>query len=704
VKAAVWAALWVIALCSAAGPVHSQEPRVLTGRTTSGASGEAIAGAAVRVVGHSATAFSDDRGVWRLGPVPGGEIEIEVQHVAYATRRLDVGTGVQSPVQVSLTPRPVALSELVVTASRRMQQLKDVPVSTEVMGRAEMRQSGSTDLASVLVERTGVTAEGGHPVGTGIMLQGLGSERVLVLVDGQPMIGRLSGSLDLSRVPVGMIERVEVVKGPQSTLYGSDAMGGVVNIITRAPDRGVWQAGIDVIGGSRDRLDAGLDAQGSVGAVAWTADAGRRSIELVPGHGGDAGTVASRWDAASRLQWQASDGLTFFGGGMLLDESQRWRSGALYHFADNLQWSGRAGATWQRGGHSITPAVYATEFRHLSRRSTLPQALDGTGEEESQRLVEAEVQYGGRFGAVAVDAGIEARRESIASDRVQGTDRTLHTAEPFAQATLSNDRWSVVPGVRLSWSEQWGTNVTPRIAALFRPTEQLAIRASVGQGFRAPSFKELYMEFLNTGAGAGYRVRGNETLRPETSRNATAGIEWAGERLYARTQFFYNVFDQFIETVELADSGGLRLFTYGNIEDGATWGSELELGTTWRGFRAEAGYGYLVAEDRRTDQPLLGRPMHSGRASLGYARASGLRLTLTGVFTGRTLVARTDSTETQRAGFSRLDVRIAQSLPRGLELSAGIDNVADTRPEHWPGYVNRQFHIGIGWRAERAAR
>src|SRR5690606_6114811 len=108
------------------------------------------------------------------------------------------------------------------------QQLKDVPVATEVVAREEIERTGAADLSAVLVERTGISVEGGHPVGTGIMLQGLGSERVLVLVDGQPYIGRLSGSLDLSRVPVSLIERVEVVKGPQSTLYGSDAMGGVV--------------------------------------------------------------------------------------------------------------------------------------------------------------------------------------------------------------------------------------------------------------------------------------------------------------------------------------------------------------------------------------------------------------------------------------------------------------------------------------------
>lgn len=209
------------------------------------------------------------------------------------------------------------------------------------------------------------------------------------------------------------------------------------------------------------------------------------------------------------------------------------------------------------------------------------------------------------------------------------------------------------------------------------------------------------MEFLNSAPGAGYRVRGNEALLPESSRNVSTGIEWAGDRLYARAQLFYNHFDDFIETVELTDSSGLRLFTYGNIDDGMTWGSELELGATWRGLRAEAGYSYLVAEDRTTGLSLLNRPTHSGRASVGYAHVSGTRATLTGVHTGRTLISRSDSGELFRSGFTRFDLRVSRELPRGLELSAGVDNIAGTTPEQWPGYTGRQLHIGLAWQARR---
>ncbi|MGH7445469.1 MAG: TonB-dependent receptor plug domain-containing protein, partial [Longimicrobiales bacterium] len=482
--------------------------------------------------------------------------------------------------------------------------------------------------------------------------------------------------------------------------------GGVVNVITRAPERGVWKGGLDVTRGSNGRMDVTGSMIGGIGAASYAVDGGRRTIELVPGHSGNAGTFATRWDGNARVQWQTSPSLSFDAGALLLDESQRWRTGVLYNFTDNLQWGGRVGAVHTRGAHRFTPTLYATEFRHLSRRSTLPQPVASENDEtEVQRLIEAELLYGYATEHIAVDAGVEARREGIHSDRVTGGERALHALEPFAQMTWSGDAWSVVPGARFSWSEQWGAHFTPRLAAMVRPTERLALRASVGQGFRAPSFKELYMEFLNTAPGAGYTVQGNPELQPETSTNVTSSIEWSGDRLYSRVQVFYNRFDDFIETRELPAQGGLSVFTYGNIDDGETYGTELELGATWGGLRAETGYGWLQARDRTTGATLLGRPTHSARASLGYALPFGLRANVSGTYTGVAPTSRTDDgTLVERGALTRLDVRAAQALPYDLELSVGIDNVLDATLDDYPGYLGRQLYLGIGWRGARALR
>jgi outer membrane receptor for ferrienterochelin and colicins len=381
-----------------------------------------------------------------------------------------------------------------------------------------------------------------------------------------------------------------------------------------------------------------------------------------------------------------------------VDERQRWRSGQLYQFADNVQWGLRASAAVTAGAHRFAPTFYATEFDHLARRGaeTEPPA---SGESERQRLLQASLVYATRMASVDLDAGIELRDESIRSDRVRGGALDIGSVGGYAQASMPFGTATIVPGIRVTTSRAWGAHVTPRVALLVRPLRDIALRASVGTGYRAPAFKELGMQFLNIGPGFGYAVRGNPDLRPETSFNVTGGVEWSGEHVYLRAQGFFNRLDDFIETQQTGDSAGVLLFTYDNIASGETRGVEFDAAATvGRGVRLEAGYARLIARGG-DDEPLLGRPAHSGRLAWSYVRPSGLRLSLTSLHTGSTPVARDESGVLTRSAFTRFDARVAQSLPRGFEVAAGVDNVFDARPERWPGFAARQLHVSLAWNA-----
>src|SRR5690606_4153856 len=149
-------------------------------------------------------------------------------------------------------------------------------------------------------------------------------------------------------------------------------------------------------------------------------------------------------------------------------------------FADNRQWSGRLGAVWERGRHRLSPTFYATAFDHPSRQATSDVPVDGTGERETQRLVEGEVVDALTLGDVACDAGPEARRESVRSDRVAGGRRETTLLEAYVQTPLTLGALQLVPGVRYSRSDPWGTHWSPRLAAMYRPARRLALRASAG--------------------------------------------------------------------------------------------------------------------------------------------------------------------------------------------------------------------------------
>ena len=686
-------------------PLAQIETGQMFGSIVDATTGEGVPGATIRAAGAvERVTQSGSAGEWSIETLPSGFYALAISHPGFAEVSLEVRPD-GGEVRTSLTPRPIRLDALVVTSGRRLERLSDVAVSTEVVSRREIEDIGAPDLAALLTSRAGLELQGGHPVGAGVMLQGLGSERVLVLVDGQPYIGRIAGHLDLSRIPTEIIERVEVVKGPLSTLYGSEAMGGVVNVITQRPDTAPWATSSRVVAGDQGQLDLSGGVSGRLGPASARMDLGRRSISQVPGQSAESGQMAQRWNANTTVLWRPPvSGLSIETGFLLLDESQRWRSGQLYQFADNTQWNGRAQANWETGSHRLTSTVVTSAFQHLSRRALTEDPVPGTGEEETQRLGELELLYGVDFLEQSLDVGLELQSERIDSDRISGERRSNRTTESFVQTTLSLGRLTLVPGVRTTVSDQWGTRWTPRLATMFRPRPNLALRLSGGEGFREPAFKELYLEFLNVGPGFGYTVRGNPDLQPEVSRNITAGLEWTGAYVYARVQAFHNRFENFIETQAVGDSSGVVVYTYGNIDDGVTEGTEMEAGVTYRGWRLDVTYSWLNAHRAGSGDPLLGRPDHSVNTLIRYARPSGTRVSLSGTHTGRTPMRRTEVGTEWRDGFLRFDTLLAQEITGDLQLVLGVNNILNAQEEEWPGFTGRHMYTGISWQPSGSDR
>ena len=500
-----------------AAPLGAQSSQgVLRGRVVERGSGHPVASAEVAVSGRSESAITSSDGAWILS-LPAGSYTLRVRGIGYAptTSGVSLAGGDTVEVAIRLAASALPLDEIVVTASRREQRLADVTVPTEIITRETIEATGASNLAAALTEQTGIQFDGGHPSGAGVMLQGLSNERVLVLVDGQPLYGRISGTLDLARLPTSMVERVEVVKGPQAALYGSEAMGGVVNVVTRTPTAVGLGGGARLVAGSGGRREAGASGELHSGDVAALVDVGRRDVDRAAGRPDENGALAERVDVVGRVRWQPDTSFSLETSAMVLDERQRWPSGTQFDFADNTQVGARLAADWRRGTHHFRPTLYLSQFEHLARRSSFSQPIAGTGDRQDQRLVEAELLYGTQVLGQPLDAGIEVRQERISSTdgRIEGGTRTLYSAEPFAQLEWAEDRWSVVPGLRLSWNERWGSTLTPRVAARYRLTDALSLRAGVGRGFRAPDFKELYLQFINDAAG--YAVYGNHELRPE---------------------------------------------------------------------------------------------------------------------------------------------------------------------------------------------
>ena len=637
-------------------------------------------------------------GTWSL-TLPAGSYTIDIRLLGFRPWRGDAiaGPGMTSVPTVELPRAITPLDAVVVTAARRPQKLADVPVPTELITREQIERSGASDVAQVLLEQVGIELQGGHPVGTGVFLQGLGERRVLVLIDGQPVPGRIAGTIDMSRIPVMGIERIEVVKGPQSTLWGSEAMGGVINIVTRPTPDGRIEAEATATGGEQGRRELGGRLGTGSERFGITGEFGHRATDVVSGNSDSADAGTARWDAGLKTDLRFGQAAVQIALNMV-DEQQQWRESPLYYTYDNLQWTARTGLKVNEGPHRIEVTAYAAGFDHLSRRSTQPTPPEGTGESETQALAKLEGLYGVNAGRHSADLGFSLQQDRIRSDRVQGYSRDQTLLEPFAQYGFDLGVIGILTGARLSSSSVWGTAVTPQLSVRWRPAPALTVRAAAGRGYRIPDFKETAITFVN--GPAGYVVVGNPRLVPEHSGTVSLSFELAPGATYLRARTFYTDFENFIESEALADSAGIQVFSFANRQTGRNVGMELETGAFIGPVRLEASYAWLTTKDDSTGGPLLGPPEQSARATAQWAGASGLRLSTTAVYTGLTPMSRDDSTGvvSYRDPWLRFDARATYRLWGAVDFSLGGENLFDTQPENWPGFTGRRIYASCTWR------
>lgn len=690
---------------SAAKPLrlHAQQPTALGGRVVDAKSRAPLDGAELTVTGTNARAYSGTDGTWQISGVFDGPQLVRVRRIGYSNSEVTIavpGDGARNTL-IALTPSPRPLDAVVVTAARHAQRLEDAPVMTKLIDRKDIEESGASDVAAVLTEQTGVQFTGGHPSGSGVGLEGMSDQHVLVLLDGVPLYGRIADGLDLTRVPASAVERIEVVKGPQSTLYGSEAMGGVVNIITRGAGIAAPDFEVSALVGSGQRSDLHVFGAGQLGSLATALNIGTRHMGGAPGIAATSGAFAERRDGMGSIRWTPDGSLALDASALIVSERQRWPNAAAYDFADNTQSNARLHATWLDGSSRLTSTLALSQLDHLSRLGQPAEPVAGTGDRQVQRLAQADVLYTRPVSGAVIDIGSQLRQEYIMSTdgRVAGGSRTLMSAEPYAQADWSIGRWSIVPGARVSWSEQYGLYVSPRVATRFRVDSSLTLRASAGRGFRAPDFKELYLDFTN--AAASYAVHGNAALRPEHADNLSTGAQWTGARSYVSTLLYWNRLRDFIETQPVPGNGQIAQYTYGNIAESTTRGVETETGVTFGSLRTDLGYAYLFSRDRSTNGPLLNQPSQSGRVRVSGSLPLGLRASAIGVYTGRTPMKRASdgSISSTRDPFTRVDLRVARRSFGNTDLSIGIENVFNTHPARWADATQRQVYAGATWHA-----
>lgn len=609
---------------------------------------------------------------------------------------------------------------VVVTAARTEQAVGDVAVATRVVDRAAIEASGAENLAAILEEQPGlqVLRSFAGAGGVGVQMHGLDAKYVLILVDGQRATGRVGGVIDLSRFPAEDIERIEIVKGPGSSLYGADAIAGVINIITRKAARRL-EVDARARYGSFHTADLAATVGGRRGrwSTRWSAGlshtAGFDRDPATPSTTGNAGTTLH---AAQRTELRARRDVTI---GLHSDVQRRDLRGVD---------SNAAGAVFDR--RNLTHTASATLVPEITW--TAPARLRLTGHvahfdddytldqrrsdalDQRQRTRDTLGQIGAQYdhliaGRHLFSAGLEVQLERLSTPRLEGGARGRQRFALYAQdewRVASLRRIVIVPGARLDLDSQFGGYPSPRLAVRIDPVEALTLRASAGLGFRAPSFRELYLAFANPAAG--YRVAGDPDLRAETARSATAGLEWRFDdgRVLSLDYFHHRLRDLIALDSTSLSLGSDNEFRYVNIGAARSQGVEAALSLRFGAqLTAELSYTFTRARDLERARPLPGRPAHQGHARVRWRHPRwGTSAQLRGAVQGAQFYFGDDDGDgvesaIRVAPYASVDLRVAQELVGGrLSLFAGVDNLLDAGDAAYLPLTPRLFYGGISAR------
>lgn len=534
--------------------------------------------------------------------------------------------------QNALAAGPEEIPQVVVTASFIEQKIEDAPASITVITREELNDRPVQDLADALQGAAGVHVGGVGLARRGISIRGMSNEYTLTMIDGR-RISQSAGVIghseaDVGWIPTEGIERIEVVRGPMSSLYGSDALGGVVNIITRAAtdewrasttSRGEWRE--DGRGG--EVIQTGLYVSGPLvqdvlGVTAYgeyrdrkpTVSALDPRLSEMEGREVATGNVAFDWtpDQAQRIsasygrgsedrERDALTGRTYYVNTDLLDRQQ-------YSLSHTGQWNW--GETMIRG--------YGTKLEKTNRRSRTTPVRPQTIEDETYDARTS--VHVGTLNRVTV--GGEWRQEELfdTSMNAEGYDRVRHRGV-FAQDELRLEHWLLVLGTRYDDHDIFGGQNSPRAYAVYHPNDNVTIKGGVGRGFKAPNLKLLSPEYSVTTTS--FVVFGNPDLQPEINTSYELGTSYARSRWSLQATLFQNDVKDLIQSYCAADCDALRVLRYENVDEARIRG--VEIGTSLAPlsqFALDLNYTFLDAKDLSADQPLAEKPRHAVNLTLKW--------------------------------------------------------------------------------------
>jgi outer membrane receptor for ferrienterochelin and colicins len=606
---------------------------------------------------------------------------------------------------ITLPLATVQQNTTVVSGSRLQELQQDSPMPVDVVARQRIERTGYENLADVLGELPGVVTRTNASFSGAAQEQidGIASPDVLVLQDGLPIVGARgikSGIIDLDQQDAGKLDQIEVVRGAASSLYGTDAVGGVINMITHEPTH-AFEVAARISGGSLGAVDDAL----TLGTkwkklTAFTDLESHRvgSYTLVPGDESTIGADERRYDGTLKVRYnftpRAALGFT----------------GTAYHndaTGKNADFSGTAESGYDHATSHDSAQNYALVGDFLPTSTTAIQArLYAARYDESSYQnpigddgsLASQFDYGNLYERYhRADATISQQLGSWnflqggdewVQDSYRGLDRLV--GNDRGQQITTNDAWlqdrvqpwrrlALTVGGRYNRHSLYGSHLVPKAGAVLRINDRWTVRSAYGKGFRSPSLGELYYLLLHPEFG--YQVIGNPTLQPERSESFSVGTDYQVDRYRFGVTLYRNHLNQLINYVfagfpaseadldaVLAQYGiptwfgaqpGLATYLYTNVDQAYTRGINLKGSVLLNpSLRFDGSYGYLDPWDPINHQTLTERSRNQGYIKTEYISTAGESSPTSAA------ISSADGSSTQPKGRMSPRSRFGISMPR----------------------------------------
>ena len=609
------------------------------------------------------------------------------------------------------------LDEVVVTGTRTPKFLKDVPIQTRVINAKELAKLDATNVQDLLQqELPGVEFSYAMNQQTHLNFSGFGGQGVLFLVDGERLAGETMDDVDFTRLNMDNVERIEIVKGAASALYGSQAAGGVINIITkRSQQPWTLQVNARYAKHNEQRYGASFGLNRKHLNNMLTAHFNR----------------IDNYDVHSAANPETRIISTVYG-----DKTLNVRDQLVWSPTENFHLTGRAGYFFRETVRSADQPERYRDFTgglrmnwSISERDELQAsyAFDQYDKSDYQRITRLDIRdysnvqnsfrllYNHSFdGGDVLTVGSDLMHDYLYNINLNGETREQDSWDLFAQYDWRiSDEWEAVGALRYDYfSDGKDSHVTPKLNVCYKPLPNLAIRAGYGMGFRAPTLKEKYYNFDMSGI---WIVEGNADLKSEVSHNFNLSAEYTKGRYNLTASAYYNKVRNKLSTSApyfktAADK--LPYLPYANLDDYNVCGGEIGVQAKWdNGFGARLTYAYTkeqMAKDKdgnAINNQYIPAREHAFNARLDYdcqlTKRYGLNIGLQGrVLSGVENVEYKNYYDVSQGtitveypAYTIWKLSLVQRIGKAVKVNAALDNLFGYKPKYY--YLNSPITDGI---------